>query len=62
MNLNYRLVALRVCSAFITKSDEAVLVVAGMIPVDILVNEMSGLYYAKRSGIPYGAEKVMFYS
>ena len=47
VNSVYRRMALRVCSAFRTTSDEAVLVVAGMIPVDILAKEMSVLYNAR---------------
>lgn len=33
--------ALRVCSTFRTTSDEAILVVADMIPVDIVAKEMT---------------------
>lgn len=40
----YRLCALRVASAFRTTSDDAVCVVAGMPPIDILANERMILY------------------
>lgn len=38
---------LDVCSAFRNTSGEAVLIVIGIIPVDILAKEMSVLYYAR---------------
>lgn len=47
MNSDFRLMALKVCSACRTISDEAVLVVAGMIPIDILAKEMSMFYQAR---------------
>lgn len=47
----YRRCALRICSAFRTTSDEAAYVVSGMIPVDILVEEMYLLYQEKTRSI-----------
>lgn len=41
MNLVYRLMAFRVFNASRTTSDEAIMVVAGMILVDVLAKEMS---------------------
>lgn len=51
----YRLIASRVWCAFRTILDEAVLIVAGMVPVDILAKEMSILYHARR--MKWGAER-----
>ncbi|KAH8274669.1 hypothetical protein KR044_010360, partial [Drosophila immigrans] len=44
----YRLSALRVISGFRTVSNEAALVLAGMIPVDILAMEMREVYVARK--------------
>ena len=43
----YRRTALRVCCAYRTVSDEAALVVAGMIPIDLLAKERQLLYEKK---------------
>jgi len=54
----YRLSALRVISGFRTVSYDAALVLAGMIPVDILATEMRDIYEARAelgSGIPVEA-------
>jgi len=54
----YRLCALRVISGFRTVSYDAALVLAGMIPVDILATEMQDIYEARAelgSGIPVEA-------
>lgn len=48
MNSVYRLMALRVCNAFITTSNEAALVVTDMIPPDLLENEMIVRYHRGR--------------
>lgn len=41
MNAVYRVIALRICGAFKTTSNEAALVEAGMILGDILTKEMN---------------------
>jgi len=54
----YRLSALRVISGFRTVSYDAALVLAGMIPVNILATEMRDIYEARAelgSGIPVEA-------
>ncbi|KAL7724943.1 hypothetical protein ACLKA6_002307 [Drosophila palustris] len=54
----YRLCALRVISGFRTVSHDAALVVAGMIPVDILAMEMREIYLARAemgNGVPVDA-------
>ena len=43
----YRRTALRVCSAFRTVSDDAAFVISGMMPIDILADEMTNIYNAK---------------
>lgn len=43
----YRLMALMVCHAFRTTSDEAILMVKSMIPIDILTKDISVLYHAR---------------
>ena len=48
VNMTYRLVALRVCSAFRTISGEAACVIAGMIPIDILASETRCLYETRK--------------
>ncbi|KAH8335101.1 hypothetical protein KR074_007231, partial [Drosophila pseudoananassae] len=42
----YRLCALRVCSGYRTISDDAALVIAGMMPFDLLASERKELYQA----------------
>lgn len=44
LNSVYRLIALRVCCAYRTVSDEAAFVIAGMAPVDLLARETSYIY------------------
>ncbi|KAL7730750.1 hypothetical protein ACLKA6_003520 [Drosophila palustris] len=54
----YRLCALRVISGFRTVSHDAALVLAGMIPVDILAMEMREIYLARAemgNGVPVDA-------
>lgn len=51
MYLIYLLGALRVCNASGTITDEAVLVVAGTIPVDILTKEMNTSNHADRMSL-----------
>ena len=45
----YRPIALRVCSAFRTASTEAVCVIAGMIPIDLLASEAHWLYEKRKA-------------
>lgn len=45
----YRLAALRVCSAYRTVSDEAVLVIAGLMPIDILARNAKWEFLARRT-------------
>ncbi|CAD7080109.1 unnamed protein product [Hermetia illucens] len=47
LNAVYRRTALRVCSAFRTVSDDAAFVISGMMPIDILADEMANIYHAK---------------
>ncbi|KAH8338632.1 hypothetical protein KR074_002091, partial [Drosophila pseudoananassae] len=42
----YRLCALRVCSGFRMISDDSALVIAGMVPIDLLATERQELYQA----------------
>lgn len=46
-NSAYMLIAFRICSAFRNSSDEAILMKAGMILVNILANEMSVLHHSR---------------
>jgi len=46
----YRLGALRVCSAFRTVSEDAALVIAGMLPLELLATERAVTHSEKRSG------------
>ena len=55
INSAYRLVVLRVCSAFRTSSDDAVFVIAGMVLIDLLAREMRCLYGRRQAG-PSGTE------
>ncbi|KAH8332940.1 hypothetical protein KR074_012324, partial [Drosophila pseudoananassae] len=48
LGASYRLAALRVISGFRTISEEAALVLAGMIPIDILANETEEIYASNR--------------
>ncbi len=52
----YRLTTLRVISAYRTTSDEAACVLAGMIPIDILVNEARRIYETKRRSSSVGQD------
>lgn len=47
----YRIAALRAISGFRTISDEAAFVLAGMIPIDILADEMSRIYDRRTGGV-----------
>lgn len=49
LTATYRLTALRTISGFRTISDEAAFVLAGMIPIDLLADEMSRIYNRRRS-------------
>lgn len=49
----YRRSALRAISGFRTISDEAALVLAGMIPIDILADEMGRIYARRTNGAPH---------
>jgi hypothetical protein len=46
-----RIMALRVCSAYKTVSTEAALVIAGLIPIDLVAKERSKLYYRREATV-----------
>ncbi|KAH8341777.1 hypothetical protein KR074_005620 [Drosophila pseudoananassae] len=46
LNSTYRLCALRVCSGYRTISDDAALVIAGSVPIDLFAAERQELYQA----------------
>lgn len=52
----YRLGALRVASAYRTVSEDAVCVIAGMLPIDVLAEERRSLYQRKRTTALSAAE------
>ncbi|XP_046868751.1 uncharacterized protein LOC124461242 [Drosophila willistoni] len=52
----YRLCALRVCSAFRTVSEDAALVIAGMIPIDLLADKAKAIAVGKDAGMPLARE------
>jgi len=54
----YRISALRAISGFRTISDEAAFVLAGMIPIDILADEMRRIYHRRKNNDPSTAREI----